>query len=174
MMKRSLSVFTGILICFLFVSDRAYSQTQPDVPFSGYMLMLGENTRVFAEPKGDEQGIVYENAFVKVLDEKDGYLKIQVDGYVAGLGSISLKDYHMSKPFDILDRPDGNRICSFSKNVDVKVIDSKNSCAAIRYSGWIRKPVPGMDDEEKEPYANIKDKASSTTDPWLPRHPSMR
>lgn len=173
-MNRSLIILTGILICFLPVPDRAYSQTQPDAPFSEYMLMLGENTKVFEKPDGDSQGIVYENAFVKVLDEKDGYLKIQVNGYVAGLGSISLKDYHMSKPFDILDRPDGNRICSFNKTADVKVIDSKGSLSVISYVGWIKKSIPGMDDEEKEPYANVKDKASSTTDPWLPRHPSMK
>lgn len=56
-----------------------------------YMLLLGKNVTVLDAPDGNKIGQLYESTMIQVIEEKDGSLKVQIEGWIKKQGAASTK-----------------------------------------------------------------------------------
>jgi hypothetical protein len=75
-----------IIVCILTGAFCLGAQAQEP-----YMLLLGKNVTVLDAPDGNKIGQLYESTMIKVIEEKDGSLKVQIEGWIKKQGAASTK-----------------------------------------------------------------------------------
>lgn len=74
-----------------------------------FMLMLGKTMPVLNAPQGTAIGEIKEAAMVRVLEEKDGYFKVQVEGWIPKPGTVSSAPTKEPSPKPVSSQSERNR-----------------------------------------------------------------